>query len=72
MSRCPMYGGEEAPGKRTFSVDLGTGVVVARNVSAKIRKQCDEDWIGPGTATAFGQIVQRAREARTEVGVVAM
>lgn len=72
MSRCPMCGGEKAPGRTTFSVDLGTGVVVVRNVSAEICKQCGEEWIGPETATALEQIVQKAREARTEVEVVAM
>ena len=72
MSRCPMCGGEKAPGRTTYSADLGTGVVVVRNVPAEICKQCGEEWIGPDAARAIEQIVEKARLARAEVEVVAL
>jgi len=72
MSRCPMCGGRRSSGKTTYSVDLGTGVVVVRNVPADICTQCGEEWIGPEAAKALEQIVEKARVARTEVEVVAL
>jgi YgiT-type zinc finger domain-containing protein len=72
MSRCPMCGGEKAPGRTTYSAELGTGVVVVRNVPAEICKQCGEEWIGPDVARALEQIVEKARLARAEVEVVAL
>jgi YgiT-type zinc finger domain-containing protein len=72
MSRCPMCGGERAPGRTTYSAELGTGVVVVRNVPAEICKQCGEEWIGPDVARALEQIVEKARLARAEVEVVAL
>lgn len=72
MSRCPMCGGEKAPGRTTYSVDLGTGVVVVRNVPAEICKQCGEEWIGPETARRLEEIVDKARLDRAEVEVVAL
>jgi YgiT-type zinc finger domain-containing protein len=72
MSECPMCGGKRGSGKTTYSVDLGTGVVVVRNVPAEICMQCGEEWIGPDVANALEQIVEKARAARAEVEVVAL
>lgn len=72
MSRCPICGGEKAPGKATYSVDLGTGVVVVRNVPAATCKRCGEEWIGPEVAKRLEEIVEKARDARAEVEVVAL
>ena len=33
---CPLCGGEKQPGKTTFTVDLGTGVVVIRDIPAMV------------------------------------
>lgn len=72
MSRCPMCGGRKGPGKTTYSVDLGTGVVVVRNVPAETCAQCGEEWIGPEVARVLEEIVEKARAARAEVEVVAL
>ncbi len=72
MSRCPICGGEKAPGRTTYSAELGTGVVVVRNVPAETCKQCGEEWIGPDAARTIEQIVEKARLARAEVEVVAL
>lgn len=55
-----MCGERRDSGKRTYNVDLGTGVVVVRNVPAEICTQCGEEWIGPEVAKASEQIVEKA------------
>jgi len=72
MSRCPMCGGEKVPGKTIYSVDLGTGVVVVKNVPAEICRQCGEEWIAPETARRLEEIADKARVEGTEVEVVAL
>ncbi|MGI8602223.1 MAG: type II toxin-antitoxin system MqsA family antitoxin [Verrucomicrobiales bacterium] len=47
---CPLCGGNKAPGKITFTADLGTGLVVVRRVSATVCMQCGEEWIDDATA----------------------
>ncbi len=42
---CPICGGRRHLGATTYSVDLGTGVIVVRNVQAHICSQCGEEWI---------------------------
>ncbi len=68
---CPMCGGQKVPGKTTFSADLGTGVVVVRNVEATICAQCGEEWIKDETAQKLEKIVSDAREKRLLVEVTA-
>ncbi len=68
---CPLCGGAKQPGKTTYSVDLGFGVVVVRNVPATICAQCGEEWIGAGVARQLEQVVEDARKKRLQVEVVA-
>ncbi|MBI3078893.1 MAG: type II toxin-antitoxin system MqsA family antitoxin [Deltaproteobacteria bacterium] len=72
MTRCPLCGGEKAPGRTIYSVDLGTGVVVVRNVPAEICKQCGEEWIGAETARRLEAIVEKARQERPDVEIVTL
>ncbi|MBI2369862.1 MAG: type II toxin-antitoxin system MqsA family antitoxin [Deltaproteobacteria bacterium] len=72
MTRCPLCGGEKAPGRTIYSVDLGTGVVVVRNVPAEICKQCGEEWIGSETARRLEAIVEKARQERPDVEIVTL
>jgi len=67
-----MCGGEKVPGKTIYSVDLGTGVVVVKNVPAEICRQCGEEWIAPETARRLEEIADKARVEGTEVEVVAL
>jgi len=43
MERCPLCGGDKKQGQATYTVDLGFGVVVVRNVPAKVCSQCGEE-----------------------------
>jgi YgiT-type zinc finger domain-containing protein len=69
--RCPLCGGRKQPGKTTYSVDLGSGVILVRNVSATVCVQCGEAWIDHHTAQKLQQITQEAREKGLQVEVMA-
>ena len=69
--RCPLCGGRKQPGKTTYSVDLGSGVVLVRNVPATVCVQCGEAWIDNHTAQKLEKITQEAREKGLQVEVVA-
>jgi YgiT-type zinc finger domain-containing protein len=68
---CPICGGSKAPGTTTYSVDLGTGVVVVRNVQAQICLQCGEEWIDHATAQKLETIVEEARAKQRQIEVLA-
>ena len=67
-----MRGGEKVPGRTTFGADLGTGVVVVRNVRGEVCRQCGEEWITPDAAQRLEAIVDKARLNGAEVEVVAL
>ena len=56
-------------GRTTFSADLGSGVVVVRNVRATVCAQCGEEWIDTDTAHQLEEIVNDARKKRLLVEV---
>ncbi len=66
---CPLCGGRKKPGTTTFSADIGTGVVVVRNVRATVCSQCGEEWIDDATARELEQIVEEAPDKRHQVEV---
>lgn len=67
---CPLCGGKKASGKTTYSADLGTGVVVIRNVPASVCSQCGEAWIKAETAKRLEQLSHDAQGRGTQVEVV--
>ena len=69
---CPVCGGRKTDGKTTYSVDLGFGVVVVRNVPATVCSQCGEEWIGAEIASELERLVEEARQSRREVEVVSL
>jgi YgiT-type zinc finger domain-containing protein len=71
-SRCPLCGGRKTSGKTTYSVDLGFGVVVVRNVSATICDQCGEEWIGAEVSRKLEKLVDAARKRKLQVEVTAL
>lgn len=71
-SRCPICGGSKQAGRTTYSVDLGFGVIVVRNVPATVCAQCGEEWIGADTAQELERITSEAREKRRQVEVIAL
>jgi YgiT-type zinc finger domain-containing protein len=71
-SRCPLCGGTKKPGTTTYSVDLGFGVIVVRNVPAMVCDQCGEAWIDAERAKELERMTDDARERRRQVEVVTL
>lgn len=70
--QCPLCGGRLVPGSTTFSAELGFGIVVVRNVPARVCDQCGEDWIEPAVAQELEQMVAEANDTRKQVNVLSM
>ncbi len=70
MEKCPLCAGEKKPGTTTYSVDLRFGVVIVKNVPAKVCSQCGEEWIEQNIAKDLERIVQGARLAHCELEVI--
>ncbi len=71
-SKCLLCGGQKKPGKTIYSVDLGFGVIVVRNVPATLCDQCGEEWISPEVASQLELLVEEARRKKLQVEVVAL
>ena len=69
---CALCGGKRRAGRVSHSVDLGTTVVVVRNVEAKVCDQCGEPWFEDATVARLEEIVREARERGVQVEVVSL
>lgn len=69
MKNCPLCKGHIVDGMSTFTVDLGTGVVVVRDVPAFVCSQCGEEWLSDDTAMQLEMIVESARKKNVTVEV---
>jgi len=70
--KCPLCGGTKKEGKTTFTVDLGSGVVVVRDVPATVCSQCGADWIEDAISARLEGIVNEARKRHHLVEVTTM
>lgn len=70
--KCAICGGSVKHGKTTVSVDTGDGVVVVRDVPARVCNQCGEDWLTDESAAKVEKIVQRARKEKSQIEVVGL
>jgi YgiT-type zinc finger domain-containing protein len=71
-SVCASCGGILEKGKTTFTVDYGIGVVVVRNVPARICTQCGMEWIDDHYAEQIEEIVREAKTKHSEVEVLSL
>ncbi len=69
---CPLCGGKKKEGKTTFTVDLGFGVVVVREVPATVCSQCGADWIDDAISEKLEIIVDDARQKHNLVEVTTL
>ena len=69
---CPLCRGKKQTGKTTFTVDLGFGVVVVREVPATVCSQCGADWIDDDIAEKLERIVKDARQKHHLVEVTTL
>jgi YgiT-type zinc finger domain-containing protein len=69
MKRCPLCKGSIVSGNTTFTVELGEGVVVIRDIPAQVCSQCGEEWLDDATAMKLETIVESARQKHVTVEV---
>jgi YgiT-type zinc finger domain-containing protein len=67
--KCPLCLGEKVEGRTTVTVDYGDGVVVIRNVPAKVCDQCGSEWIEDKVGERLEDIVRETRKRRPLVEV---
>lgn len=70
--KCPLCGGTKKDGETTFTVDLGFGVVVVRDVPATVCTQCGADWIKDDISAKLEKIVEDARKKHHLVEVTTL
>ena len=69
---CAVCGGTMEAGHTTFTAELGFGVVVVRDVPARVCPQCGTDWIADSQAAAVERIVEEARARHRQVEVASL
>ena len=67
--RCPLCGGREQPGTTIFAADLGTGVIVVRDVPAFLCLLCGNAAVDDAAAKTLEGIAADALERRSLVSV---
>jgi YgiT-type zinc finger domain-containing protein len=70
--KCPLCGGTKKAGKATFTVDLGFGVVVVRDVPATVCSQCGADWIEDRIASKLEEVVNDAKQKHLTVEITTL
>ena len=68
---CPSCGGGKKAGETIFTVNLGEGILIVRDVPALICSQCGEDWIDDKTASSLEKLVDEARKKHIQIEVAA-
>jgi YgiT-type zinc finger domain-containing protein len=68
--RCPLCGGEKKDGYTIYTVDLGFGIVILKDVPAKVCSQCGEVWIVDDVASNLEKIVELARKNRLQLELI--
>ncbi len=69
MNLCPFCNGVKIESTTTFTVDLGFGVVVVRDVPALVCNQCGSDWIDDKTADDLERVVDNAKKNHAMVEI---
>ncbi len=69
-NRCPICNGEKEQGKVTFTVDLGTNLIVIREIPATICSLCGEEWISDEVAENIEAMVKEAKNKNRTIEVV--
>ena len=67
--RCPLCGGVFIDGTTTFTVELGFGVAVVRDVPARVCKQCGDASLTTKATRRLEAMVESARASRQEVSI---
>jgi YgiT-type zinc finger domain-containing protein len=71
-NKCAICGGTIKEGTTTFTIDYGDGVVVIRDVPAKVCSQCGSDWIEDDIAAKLEDLVNNAKSKHSIVEVISL
>jgi len=67
---CPLCNGKKELSTVTFTVDLGTSLIVVRNTPATVCSLCGEEWIDDNVAENLEAVVAEAKEKKRMIEVV--
>ncbi|NQU06827.1 MAG: type II toxin-antitoxin system MqsA family antitoxin [Calditrichaeota bacterium] len=67
---CPLCGGKLKESTTIFTADIGSGVVVVRDVPALVCDLCGEDWIADEEADRLEEIANETRRKKNLVEVL--
>lgn len=70
MTKCPICNGIKELSSVTFTVDLGTNLIVVRNTPAMVCSSCGEEWINDETSESLEQVVLEAKAKNRMIEVV--
>jgi YgiT-type zinc finger domain-containing protein len=68
--KCPICNGKKEQGKVTFTVDLGTNLIVIRETPAMVCSICGEEWISDEVAENIETLVREAKIKNRIIEVV--
>ena len=69
-TKCPICNGKKERGKVTFTVDLGTNLIIIRDTPATVCSLCGEEWISDETAETIEAVVSEAKRKNRMIEVV--
>ena len=69
-TKCPICKGIKEFGKVTFTVDLGTNLIVIRDTPATVCSMCGEEWISDEVAENIEAVVKEAKMKNRMIEVV--
>ena len=69
-NKCPLCNGTKIASTVTFTVDLGTSLIVVRNTPATVCSLCGEEWISDGVAENLEMVVSEAKAKHRMIEVV--
>ena len=67
---CPSCGGQTQLDKTTYTVDLGSGIVVVRRIPAAICTRCGDEWLADVTVQELEGIVEDAKKRKSQAEIV--
>jgi len=70
QNKCPICNGEKEQEKVTFTVDLGTNLIVIRDTPATVCSLCGEEWISDEVAENIEAVVKEAKMKNRMIEVV--
>ena len=68
--KCPICNGTKEQSKVTFTVDLGTNLIVIRDTPATVCSLCGEEWISDAVAENIEAVVSEAKMKNRMIEVV--